>query len=231
MRTRAFLPSIKAAIFGGLGIAVFAFASGASATLVTWDFNPGNQNASLGSANHTYAVNGFSITAYGFDNVIGGADTAHTLFYKDALGGFDHGLGITGTADNELQNDHGTPLQYIQFDFASILAQGFSSGQLAASSVDPGEAWTIYGSNTLGHLGTNLNTSGYGGSTNNQFVDIPGFGNYRYYSVVSTIDDVLAFGFRATISSVPELGGIGAVIVIAGFLGLVMGTRAIRARR
>lgn len=231
MRTRLFALSIRATICSGLGIIALAFASSASATLVTWDLNPGNQNASLGSSSHTYTVNGFSITAYGFNNVIGGPDTPHTLYYKNTGGGFDHGLGITGTSDNELQNDHGTPLQYIQFDFASILALGFTNGQLAASSVDPGEGWTIYGSNTLGSLGTNLNAAGYGDTTNNLFVNIPGFGNYRYYSVVSTIDDVLPFGFQAFFNPVPEIGGLSAGIVLVGFVGLVVASRAIRTRR
>src|ERR1700704_3850866 len=59
--------------------------SSAQATLVTWDFNPTNANASLGAASQTFTASGYSITAYGYDDV-SGPDTPHTLYYKDAPG-------------------------------------------------------------------------------------------------------------------------------------------------
>lgn len=229
MRIRSNISSLKAVLCGGLAVLALALASSTSATLITWDLNPSNQNGALGSASHTYTVSGFSITAYGFDNVVGN-DTPHELYYKNTDGGFDHGLGVVGTPHNELQNDNGSPLQYIQFDLNSILTQGFTNGQIKVSSVDSGEGWTLYGSDTLGTLGTILNSAGYDDSTNNQFVDIPGFGDFRYYSVVSTIDDVLPFALQA-MNPVPEIGGFNTVIVLVGFLGLVTVSRIIRARR
>jgi hypothetical protein len=174
-------------------------ASSAWAAVVTWDLNPTDLNQSVGSASHTFTSSTYSITAYGFD-VASGLDTPHTLFYKDSGG--DHGLGLIDTPHNELQNNSGSPLQYLQFDFGSLA--GFTNGQIKISSVDTGEGWTIYGSNTLGSLGTNLNLAGYGDSTNNQFVNIPNFGTYRYFSIVSTIDDVLPWSIRATIVPIPE---------------------------
>jgi hypothetical protein len=229
MKTRLLRPSVRAAICGSLGGFMLAFCSAASATLVTWNFNPDNKNESLGTSSFTFTMSGFSITAYGFDNVIGGPDTSHTLYYKDV--DFDHGLGLVGTPHNELQNDGGVPLQYIQFDINSVLTPELMTGRFKVSSVDPGEAFTFYGSNTLGELGTNLNPGGYDDTRNNQFVNIPGFGDFRYYSVVSTIADVLPFGFQASFCPIPEIGGSSAAIVLAGFLGLVLASPAIRGRR
>ena len=68
------------------------------------------------------------------------------------------------------------------------------------SSLDPGEAFDIYGSNTLGSLGTKISLGGgpYGDTNNNNFVNIPNFGSYRYVSVVAAIDDVLPWALAAT---------------------------------
>jgi hypothetical protein len=202
-----------------------ALVSSASAALVTWDLNPGNLNQSLGAASHTFTSNGFSITAYGFDNNAG-IGSPHTLFYKDD--GIDHGLGLTGTLHNELQVGPNGPLHFIQFDFTSILSLGFTDGQLKVSSVDPGEAFDIYGSNTLGTLGTKISLGGgpYGDADNNVFVNIPDFGSFEFISVVAAIDDVLPWAFQA----VPELGGTTAALALLAFFGVVMASRAIRSR-
>jgi hypothetical protein len=204
--------------------AVFALVStSAQAVVVTWDLNPTNANASLGSASHTFTSSGYNITAYGYDNV-SGPDTPHTLYYKDTSN-TDHGLGLVGTANNELQNNSGSPLQYIQFDLTSILSLGFTNGQIKISSVDTGEGWTLYGSNTLGTLGTNLNPAGFGDTTNNTWVNIPDFGTYKYVSVVSTIDDVLPWALRATVVPIPEAASVIPVLC------LVVGATALEARR
>src|SRR5207237_866600 len=97
--------------------AVALVASSARATLVTWELNPSNHNANVGSSSNTYTVSGFNIIARGYDNVAG-PDTLHDLFYKfqNPIGGaVERGLGLVGTLDNELQlNSDGTPAQYIQ---------------------------------------------------------------------------------------------------------------------
>jgi hypothetical protein len=191
--------------------AAFAVQS-ASAVLVTWDLNPTNANASVGSSSQTFTSSGYSLTAYGFDQV-SGPDTGHTLYYKNS--GIDHGLGLVGTPNNELQvnSDHTLP-HYIQFDLTSLLLQGFTNGQIKISSVDPGEAWDIYGSNTLGELGTKLNGAAFGDSTNNTFVNVPNFGSFKYISVGANIDDVLPWSFQATIVPIPEAVSIVPVLLL-----------------
>jgi hypothetical protein len=204
----------------------FAFvASSAWATLVPWDLNPFNLNQSLGATSHTFTSSGYSITAYGFDRV-SGPDTGHTLYYKDSGG--DHGLGLVGTPNNELQvNSDGSVPHYVQFDFSSILALGFTNGQIKISSIDPGEAFNLYGSNTLGSLGSLLNATPYGDSTNNQFVNIPNFGSFQYISVAAAIEDVLPWAIRATIVPIPE----AASLVPAVCLVIVATAFEVRRRR
>ena len=215
-------PSIKAALCT-LALAL----SSAHAGLVTWDLNPTNANGPVGSASHVFTSGGFSITSYGFDRV-SGPDTAHELWFKND--GDDHGLGITGTPHNELQVGPDGPLQYIQFDLASILSAGFTNGLLKVSSVDPGEAFDIYGSNTLGSLGTKISLGGgpYGDGDNNDFVNIPNFGSYRYVSVVAAINDVLPWALAANMPAIPELGGTSVALILLAFFGIVVATRKIR---
>lgn len=206
--------------------ASFAFIIPSSwATLVTWDLNPSNLNQSVAATSHTFISTGYSITAYGFDRV-NGSDTGHTLYYKDADG--DHGLGLVGTPHNELQvNADGSVPHYIQFDLSSILALGFTNGQIKISSVDPGEAFNIYGSHTLGSLGSLLNATPYGDSTNNEFVNIPNFGSFQYISVAAAMDDVLPRAIRATIVPIPE----AVSLVPAACLVIVATAFEVRRRR
>jgi hypothetical protein len=185
-----------------------AIASSAQATLVTWDFNPTNANASVGSASKTFTSSGYSITAYGYD-VVSGPDTPHELYYKDVSGSpNDHGLGFVGTPHNEIQTNN-----YIQLDLSSILSQGFTNGQLKVSSVDPGEAFKLYGSNTLGSLGTYLTT--YGDSTNNSWVSVPSFGSYKYISIIGDTGDELVWAFKATVTPIPETTSLFPVAFLA----------------
>jgi hypothetical protein len=184
----------------------------ASAVLVTWDLNPTNANGSVGSSSVSFNSGGYSLTAYGFDQVAG-PDTGHTLYYKDALP--DHGLGLVGTDHNELQvNPDGSLPHYIQLDVSALLLAGFTNGQLKISSVDPGEAWDVYGSNTLGSLGTKLNGTAFGSSTDNTFVSIPNFGSYKYISIGSNTDDVLPWAFQANVTPVPEAGSLVPVLCL-----------------
>jgi hypothetical protein len=188
-RTANFLKTALLCLCGGVAFVALS----ARATVVTWDLNPTDANASVGSSSKTFTSNGNSITAYGYDT----PSTAHELYYKDASG--DHGLGLVGTPHNEIQTNN-----FIQLDISSLLSQGFTNGQIKISSVDTptNESFSLYGSNTLGSLGTFLNT--YGSSSDNQFVDVPSFGTYKFVSVISASGDVLLSAFQASVTPVPE---------------------------
>ena len=215
MLTRSRLVTIACALF----IAATAQAS------IVWDLNPNDQNAPVGSSSHTFTSSGISITAYGFDNN-GGFGTAHDLFYKfeNVVGGaVEQGLGLTDTPHNELQPN----LHFIQFDFTAALAAGMMNGELSVGSVQPGESFSIFGSNTLGTLGTQL-TPALGSSFDNQYVPLPAFGEFLYYSVVAMTDDVLPVSIRGDLAPVPE---ISAIQPIAALFLLMFAAEVLRRRR
>src|SRR3954464_12155102 len=182
---------------------------------IVWDLNPNDQNAPVGSSSRTYTVSGFSITAYGFDNNAG-IGTPHDLYYKSVMeigGAVERGLGLVGTPNNELQ----VGLHFIQFDFTAMLAAGMMNGQISVGSVQPGESFSIFGSNTLGTLGTQVGGV-YGNAFDDQYVSIENFGQFHYYSVVAMADDVLPVSIRADLPPVPEMN---AIVPVAALLLLV----------
>jgi hypothetical protein len=214
MRTRSRLSTIACAVF-------FAAAAAAQASIV-WDLNPNDENAPVGSSSHTFTNSGFSITAYGFDNN-SGIGTAHDLFFKfqnEIDGGVETGLGLTNTPHNEIQPG----LHFIQFDFTAALAAGMMNGQISVGSIQPGESFSLFGSNTLGTLGSQV-SGVFGSSFDDQFVNIPNFGQFLYYAVVSISEDVLPVAIRADLPAIPEMS---AILPIAILLALVF---AIETRR
>ena len=216
-----------ASVMGALSalMLVIGFTASAKATIV-WDLNPNDQNAAVGGSSHTYTSGGFSITAYGFDNN-SGIGTAHDLFYKNVpeIGGAtETGLGLTNTPNNELQAN----LHFIQFDFSAAILAGMLNGQLSVGSIQAGESFTIFGSNTLGTLGTQVSAV-FGSTFDNQFVSIPNFGQFNYYSVLALADDVLPVAVRADAPTVvPEMNSI---VPIAGLVAILLGTNFWRKRR
>jgi hypothetical protein len=190
---------LKASLLVLCGSVAFV-GSSAWATLVTWNLNPGGLNADVGSSSHDFTVSGYTITARGYDT----PSTPHELFFKNG-GGDEIGLGLVNTLNNELQVDsNGNPLNSIQLDLRSILSQGFTNGKIEIGSIQSGESFNLYGSNTLGNLGTRLNSTPYGSVFDDQFVSVPNFGTYQFISVVAATLDVLPVAFQAMIVPVPE---------------------------
>jgi len=205
-------------------LVLVTFIAAAQASVV-WDLNPTDANAPVGGSSHTYTSSGFSITAYGFDNHAG-IGTAHDLFYKNVSpigGATETGLGLVNTSNNELQ----AGLHFIQFDFTSALAAGMFNGQLSVGSIQANESFAIFGSNTLGTLGTQVSGI-FGSSFDNQFVSIPNFGQFNYYSVMAMSDDVLPVAVRADLRPVPEMN---ALLPVGALLALLAGTTVWRKRR
>jgi hypothetical protein len=204
--------------------------SSAVAALVTWQLNPANMNGNVGSSSRTYTVSGYSMTARGYDNV-SGPDTLHELYYKSEVpvgGAVEVGLGLVGTPSNELNiNADGSVAQYIQLDLRSILSQGFTGGQISVASLQAGEGFRLFGSNTQGSLGTQLAGTWVGLAFDNQFVSVPSFGSFDFISIAAVSGRVLPVAFRA-ITPVPEME---ALFPIVGLLAAVSATQILRRRR
>lgn len=131
----------------------------------------------------TYAASPFgpSITAYGFTSA-----GAANLFGTANLG-----LGLASVANHEINNS-----AFIQLDLLNVIQdssiQGFS---LKLSAIDCNDVFKIYGSNTLGSVGTVLKSGGY--SYNNFFFTVPNLGDYRYLTVKAYSGDVMLRAARA----------------------------------
>ena len=202
-------------------------ASSAWATLITWELNPTGANGAVGATFKDFTQSGYTITARGYDNVPG-TDTAHELYFKNVgpIGsGSEHGLGLVGTLDNELQTSGGTPSNYIQLDLRSILSQGFSGLEISVGSIQAGESFLLFGSNTQGELGTQIGGA-YGSAFDDQFVSISG--NFQFISIAAGAKDVLPVALRGTITPVPEMS---ALFPIVGLLAAVSCTQILRRRR
>ena len=180
----------------------------------------GNPNASppalqaVGASSFAVTNTGITLTAYGFD----ASNSAKLLEWK-AQGGDENGLGFTDTLDNEITlSSRDQPANYIQVDVSQALAAGGLSGMIEAGSVTAGEAFDVWGSNTLGVLGTNIISAN---TTDNAFISIPSWGLYNYIAITvhpqlspsgldpnnytpQYNDNVLLSAVEFTKSSVPE---------------------------
>jgi hypothetical protein len=176
-----------AAILAGF---ILLITSPAWGTTLTWNFDSPTGN--LGNS-HTYTVNGVSVTAMGFSAP--GTANATALFGK-AAGANERGLGIASQAEHEIGGS-----LFVQFDISGVL--NVTSGGMVIDSVEPGEAFAIFGSNTLGDPGTML-FSGGSALSDVLFMLPSSFKNYKYISVKGTRNQVLANSLTLNTSSVPE---------------------------
>ena len=223
---RRFGASLKA-----LGLATALAASSAGAAIV-WDLNPNDQHAPTGSSTQVFTQDGFQITARGYNNVDGEGQPAE-LFFKHRPphdGANESGLGLTLSAHNELNADANGPLEFIQLDLRSILAQGATNGMIAVTSLQNGEGFQLFGSDFQGVLGTAIAGPFTGLTFDDQFVAIPNFGAFDFISVVaaSSNSHVLPSRFSADITPIPE---VGTVMPIVGLLVAIGATHMLRRRR
>lgn len=201
-------------------------ASSAWATVVTWNLNPSGTEGAVGSTSHTFTSSGYSITANGY--TVGTPNTPLGLYFKN--GGYDEtGLGIVGPADHELEGINGSPLQFIQLDVSSILAQGFSDGKIEIGSVQSGsnDTFAIFGSSIQGVLGQQIGGV-YDSSSDMVFLSIADFTSYNFISVGALSGDVLPVAFQATLAPIPEMS---ALFPIIGLVVAVSLTQLLRRRR
>jgi len=139
-------------------------------------FNFASSLGKLGTS-QAYTAGGLTVTAYGFTN----SGTAVNLHGKNT-GGDEFGVGIDGESNEEIDTGH-----FIQLDLSQLEAAGVTNPQIMISSVQSGERYNIYGSNTVGSLGTKLVS---GGALDITFFPIPSYPTYKYIAVQAASNDV-----------------------------------------
>ncbi len=191
MKRNQLLPALAIAAIAGL-------AQGA-----TIDFSHPTQTQAVGSvtaAKMVFGTGSFSITAYGFDD-----SNHHVSLFAKCCSFDETGLGIKNENDHEISNDF-----YVQLDLGSIIDAGIKNLSLTFQSVQSGEGYAVYGSNTLGSMGSKLLLSG---SLDRAAVSLPQLGPYKYVSITAmggndcSPSDILISSAASTtlsVSSVPE---------------------------
>jgi hypothetical protein len=126
-------------------ILIVASTSWAGTSKITWNFD--SPTGTLGTS-QTYTSGGITLTAYGFSSPSNPTD-----LYGKNLGTDEQGLGISGLPQDEIG---GT--SFVQVDLAPIMS--YNNGALTIDSVQTGESYDIWISNTLGQPGTLIIANG-----------------------------------------------------------------------
>ncbi len=150
-------------------VAYSACTSSCSGGGSTVNVNTYSALGNLGNS-HVFSVNGTSLTAYGFNN-----NGTPTALYGKNESSTEQGLGIASDSDYEINTS-----TFIQLDVSQLVAAGFTNAQILYSSVQTGELYIVYGSNTLGSLGTKLSGPG---SVAETLVAMPGYGTWKYIGI------------------------------------------------
>jgi hypothetical protein len=189
--------------------ALLLAATGANAD--TWTFN--NPAGDLGTYTHDYVSNGLTITATGY--TLSSGVYVHTNLYGKVSGDpSENGLGLTkNSSDFEI-----TSSDFIQLDMSNILA--LKPFNVTIASVQTGEGFVVYGSNTDGAVVKDASHqlgSGSGTASAIETISIADLANYKYLDVTASSADVLLTSVSVT-SPVPEPSSLA--ILAIGAVGL-----------
>jgi hypothetical protein len=197
-------------------------------TVYTYTFQ--TSNANLGTS-HSYGTAPYNVTVYGFD----GTSTGSPNRAAD-LSETPSGLGLAGTSQI-------TTSDFVTIDFADPETVHGATAAFEVGDLSSGEGWALYGSDTLGELGTAItsNTAGWGTAANT-WETIPNLADYTYYSLVEVNETghgqiVAECGHLSpgiTLAGVQVTGGASTpepgtcVLVGLALIGLSVGTRRLR---
>lgn len=138
---------------------------------------------------YPYTLGDVTVTAYGYEI---GTPNQPTDMYGKNSGPNKIGLGISSNPENEIDNE-----TFVCLDISNIISQNCeTTPTITISSIDENGTFSIYGSNTLGDLGTFLI------SASDNTIDIPMFGNYKYICITasgSTNSNVLLASLNYTL--------------------------------
>jgi SdrD B-like domain/Putative Ig domain len=167
-------------VVDSLGASAFSSCIGTCGSNNPTSYFFNSPSGTLGNS-QVYTSGGITVTAYGFTNA--GAPTA---LNGNNNGGDQNGLGIDADSINQIDTTN-----FVQLDVQAAMAAGAQNAMMLVDSVASGQAFNVYGSNTLGSIGTLL--------LSNQTQDgtpfaLPNFGTYKYYSVRAAAGYVLLEG-------------------------------------
>jgi hypothetical protein len=155
--------------------------SPAMATTYVWSLD---SPVSSSGSSQVFDSNGINITAFGY---LTSGSVLTALFDKNS-GGDETGLGLKRDPSGQ---DEITTDDFVQLDFADPNYQlEISSAHLVIDSVQQGDGWILYGSNTQGVLGARL-SSGGSGTDNSPINILPYLSTYTYLSVTAKSANVL----------------------------------------
>ncbi|HEU5411990.1 MAG TPA: PEP-CTERM sorting domain-containing protein [Candidatus Acidoferrales bacterium] len=145
-----------------IGVSLF-WAAPAFATGTTIDFG---SPTSISGDTATFTFDSHTVTAMGFqctDNSLGSCSTSGVMLSTKDDGDGETGLGIVGGphGDNEIESN-----SFMQLDFSQLADLGVTSLTLEIQSVQTGEGFRLFQSNTAGMPGTPMLTV-TGNGTNN----------------------------------------------------------------
>ena len=189
------------------------------------DNGAASPGADLGVTN-TFTVGGLSIVAKAFAISGGPFD----LFGKN--GGTDEtGLGLTGDTDHEIDTN-----SFIQLDFADPTVNNpkkynVTQVTIQFASVQAGETWSLYGSNTAGTApGTGDSALLIGNSGSESVLTIPNFSMYRYFMATAggTGGHNVLIGQIEVTATTPE--PVTSLLMGGALLAMGLGARKLRRR-
>lgn len=166
--------------------AVAVCTSCSDATTVTWNFD--SPSGKLG-ASQSYTSGGIALTATGY---AAGA-TPVPLYGKYSPGSTSDGLGIYGTANNEIST-----ITWVQIDLRPLISAGGTNVSILLNGVQCSDGFNVYGSTNAGVLGTRLLANKTQGGV---YLAVPGYPAYRYLNVNASSAGVLLSKLCASVPS------------------------------
>jgi hypothetical protein len=151
--------------------------SGSCSNGTTVSYGGGGPQSGWGQkgSSSTYSSNGIPLTVYGWTT-----SGRPAYLYSNNVGGNSY-LGIwNNSSNNQIDSGH-----FVQCDFSSHISAGATGGSITVTGSGWNTTYDVYGSNTLGQIGTLIahsvpaNSWSQSGST----LVIPNFGQYRYICV------------------------------------------------